>query len=104
MFLPPRPLAGEGRGEGVCKMQYFFKHCLRLKQHIVVPESQRLKPKIRHMARSFFIKYHRISFAMLTAIKLNNQSGLDTSEVREVGANGMLAAKFETTDLPASEF
>ena len=56
------------------------------------------------MTRSVFIKYHRISFAMLTAIKLNNQSRFDAREVCEVGANGMLAAEFVAANLPASQF
>ena len=104
MFLLPLPLAGEGWGEGACKLQYSFEHSFRLKQHIVVPESKRLKPEIRHMARSFFIKDDRISFAMLAAVKFNNQPRFDAREVREVGAYGMLAAEFETADLPASQF
>ena len=104
MFLLPRPRAGEGWGEGVCKLQYFFEYRLRLQQYIVVPKSQRLKPKVSHVARSFFIEYDRISFAMLAAVKLDDQPRLDAREVREVRANGMLAAEFEAADLPASQF
>ena len=99
----PFPLAGQGWGEGVCELQYFFQHRFRLKQHVVVPEPQRLEAKGSHGVAAFVIMRNTCVFSMLAAVKLNDQPYFKTGKIGEVGANGTLAAKFQVAELSGTQ-
>jgi hypothetical protein len=75
-------------------VQYFFEHRFCLKQHIVVPEPKGLETQGSHGIAAFVVTLGHHIFSMLAAVELNDQAYFDAGEVREIGADGVLSAKF----------
>ena len=74
-------------------MQNLFQYGFGLQKNIVVPEPQYLKAERLDVEATPLVMPRSGFFRMLTTVQLDDQTNVDTSEIRKVVANGMLAAK-----------
>jgi len=84
---------------GTHYIQNRLKHCIRLSQHVVVPEPQHAIPLGRKpgIARSV----SRI-INVLSPIELNHQPALKADEVCDVRANRLLTTELHSLNTPAA--
>jgi hypothetical protein len=79
-------------------LQYIRKHVVRMRQHVVIPESKNSKAKLFQHFIAIFISRRS---CMLATVYFNYQPGFKTSKIRYVRTNRMLSAKSEACELLA---
>jgi len=75
------------------------QHRIRFHQRFAIVESQNRIAQLNQLRRPARVVPHRRFVQVLSAIELDNKPRLDAGEVREVAADGMLAAEFAAIDL-----
>ena len=81
------------------RLQYRCK----LGQHLMVPESQDLPPLAIDELRAASVICRGLPLHMLTTIQLHHQLAFHAGKVCDVGADGVLAAKFMAVQLARTQ-
>jgi hypothetical protein len=89
------------RGRAGQSIQNHLKHAFGIRQHIIVPETQKVVPHDLQLPCSMCVVRHLLE--MLTAIQLHDQLRIYACEVDDVTADFMLSAEFESMQLSIAE-
>lgn len=76
-----------------------LQHGIGLAQHLVVPETQHAPALRLQELRALLVMRQSVAMRVLATVELDDQAGCHAGEVREVGADGMLAAEFVLAQL-----
>jgi hypothetical protein len=74
------------------------EHVLELRQDLIVPESHHLE-SLSHQEQGAFCVTRRL-LDVLPTIELDDEPPLDANEIHDVAADGHLAPKLVTVELP----
>jgi len=80
-----------------------LQHPGDLRQHIVIPQPQDLPALALQKARAMSVVQLGLFPGMLSAVKFDHPARLHAGKVGDVGANGVLAAKFVSVQLARTQ-
>ena len=98
----PSPFKGEGKGEGgsdmICSRgcKDRSQHGPGIAQHVIVPETENAVAGLSQVSRPSHVGC--ATNHVLRAVKLHDQSALQTDEVHDVAANRVLSSELETSE------
>jgi hypothetical protein len=78
------------------KFNNAFEHAIHLKQHFLIPEAQHPETRLLNEPRPHCVTHNAL--CVLPAVQLDYQAAFQASEIGDVLADRMLAAKLEPAE------